>query len=180
MIILEGPDNSGKSTLGVTLAKALETTTRHSIRPAPGSTPLQCLEHSARQLRPQRVILDRVFAISESIYGPICRGQSAMERHTREAILDLYQRPYLIIYCRPRSKTILDNKGRDQMPGVLENHQKIIAAYDRIMLDISRFSKCRVIQYDWQNRTELPSLIAEAKSHLLKFDQANWSSTWMS
>lgn len=178
MIILEGPDNAGKTTLAKQLSKALGIPERHSERPNPAWTPVECLEHSSRQLRPQRAILDRVYAISEPIYGPVCRGKSALGDKAREAILDLYQRPYLIIYCRPRRATILQNAGREQMPGVLENHVQLIQRYDDFMLDICRFSKCKVIQYDWQNITEMPSLIQRCESHLLQFDQANWSANW--
>ncbi|AUM59768.1 thymidylate kinase [Pseudomonas phage PMBT14] len=179
MIILEGPDNAGKTTLGEYLAKQLQTTVRHSERPDPKWNPVECLAHSSRQLRPQRAILDRVYAISEPVYGPICRGQSSLGDQGAKAILDLYHRPYLIIYCRPPSSVILKNDGREQMDGVIDNHAAIIAGYDKIMTDIAMFSRCTVVRYDWTNRTSLPQLVETCKRHLLKFDQAIWSSTWM-
>jgi hypothetical protein len=179
MIILEGPDNAGKSTLARQLSKLLEIPQRHSERPDPAWTPLECLEHSSRQLRPQRAILDRIYAISEPIYGPVCRGKNALGDKARQAILDLYQRPYLIIYCRPRLATILANNGRDQMDGVVDNHNKLVQKYDDFMMDVCRFSKCTVIQYDWQNKVEMASLVQRCKDHLLKFDQANWSATFL-
>lgn len=179
MIIIEGCDNSGKTLLSAQLSKALNVPARHSVAPNPAWTPLECLEHSSRQLRPQRIILDRVYAISEPVYGPICRGKNALGDQARQAIMDLYQRPYLIIYCRPSKSTILKNGGRDQMPGVLENHHRLIQKYDDFMLDIIRFSKCTVIQYDWENKTEMPALLQRCEDHLLKFDQSTWSAEFL-
>ena len=179
MIIVEGCDNSGKTMLSAQLSKALNIPARHSTAPNPAWTALEALEHSSRSLRPQRAILDRVYAISETVYGPIVRGRNALGEQARQAIMDLYQRPYLIIYCRPHIDTILKNSGRDQMPGVIENHRQLVKKYDDFMLDVIRFSKCTVIQYDWQNKTEMPSLLQRCQDYLEKFDQANWSSTFL-
>lgn len=178
MIILEGPDNAGKTALGNHLAAKLETIVRHSVRLTGNEQ--ECLAHSRRQLLPQRAILDRVYAISEPVYGPICRGKSSLGAWGAEAIMDLYHRPYLIIYCRPPSSVILKNDGREQMEGVIENHAAIIAGYDKIMTDIAMFSHCTVVRYDWTDKSSLPSLVETCRQHLLKHDQAIWSSTWMS
>lgn len=175
MIIIEGPDNSGKSTLSAKLAKDLGTTYRHSVKPDPKWTPLEALAHSAMTLRPQRVILDRLYAISESIYGPIVRGRSALGDKAQEAILDLYQRPYLVIYCRPDIKTITKKNGRDQMPGVIENHLMLIKGYDEFMGDMAFFSKSQVIYFDWEDRNSYSSLLAACKDHIKRFDQSVWS-----
>lgn len=179
MIILEGCDNTGKSTLAAQLSKALSIPVRHSIRPAPRATALQCLEHSARQLRPQRIILDRIYAISENVYGPTIRGSSQMGDKAAEAILDLYQRPYLIIYCRPPLETILKNGGRDQMPGVLDHHAKLVERYDEVIQDVVRFSHCRVMQYDWTNKIEFPAVLEACVKHIKTYDQSTWSSTFL-
>lgn len=180
MIILEGCDNSGKSTLAAQLSRALSVPVRHSIRPAPKATALQCLEHSSRQLRPQRAILDRIYAISENVYGPVVRPNAhGLGDKASEALLDLYQRPYLIIYCRPPLETILKNGGREQMAGVLDHHRALVERYDRVMEDVIRFSCCRVIQYDWTNRIELPAVMDACTQHLKKFDQSSWSSAFI-
>lgn len=161
MIILEGPDNSGKSTLAARIKRDLKIPVIHSQKPSEDWTSRMVYEHCLKQLAPRMElsILDRVTAISEAIYGPICRGESALGNYQAEALLDLWQRPYAIIYCRPSDETILDNKGREQMPGVLENHKKIIEAYDRVMDDISIFSSCYVMKYDWQVRTNYQTVL---------------------
>lgn len=179
MIILEGADNSGKSTLGEYLSNKLNLPLRHSEKPNPEWTPVEALGHSSRQLRPQSAILDRVYALSEYVYGPICRGASALGEQHQEALLDLYNRPYLIIYCRPHLSTILRNGGRDQMEGVLENHQKIVEEYDRLMDDVSRFSCCQVVNYDWQSITDLPRILDIARVHMKKYRSGIYSSFYL-
>lgn len=180
MIIIEGADNCGKTMLGERLAKQLQVPLRHSEKPNPAWTTRECRDHSMRQLVPQRVILDRVYAMSETIYGPICRGQSALGDYAQEALLDLYHRPHLIIYCRPPLEVILKNNGREQMEGVLDNHKAIVEAYDRLYWDMLRFSKCLIIQYDWKDKTSFPDLLNRCQNHLGLYDQSTWSATAIS
>lgn len=179
MIILEGPDNAGKSTLGAYLSKELRAPLIHSEKPDPNWTQLECLEHSTRQLRPQGAILDRIYALSECVYGPICRGASALGDKHPEALLDLYHRPYLVVYCRPKMETILRNNGRDQMPGVLESHRDIVEAYDVLMEEVSRFAHCRVIRYDWQNVGDTERVLFQARKHFTTYRSSLYSSVFM-
>lgn len=180
MIIIEGPDNSGKTTLGAKLQRDLEIPLLHSIRPPKSSDEQQVLQHSYAQLTPKRVILDRVYAISEPIYGPICRGKSDLGKLGENALMDLMSRDYLVIYCRPLDKVILKNDGRDQMEGVLENHEAIIRAYDRAFEDLCAFHSGTVVYHDWKMRLSYPSLLKIAKDHLKKFDSTLASAAFLS
>lgn len=153
MIIIEGPDNAGKTTLAKKLSKRLDLPMVHSVRPKRGDSPEVVLSHSNSQLQPQNAILDRVYAISEWVYGRVIRGKTALGHFHSQALLDLYHRPYLIIHCRPKMETILDNRGRDQMAGVIDNHKRIVEEYDYIMADLNRFSHCTVVSYDWESNS---------------------------
>jgi adenylate kinase family enzyme len=179
MIIIEGPDNSGKSTLGEYLSKQLGTPLQRSEKPDPAWTPVQALEHSCRQLRPQSAIRDRAYVISEYVYGPICRGGSALQEYHPQAMFDLYSRPYLIIYCRPRSSTILRNGGREQMDGVLENHQRIIDGYDCLMEELARFSRCKILRYDWQCLGDRERVLHQAQTHLIQYQSGLYSTIFL-
>lgn len=178
MIIIEGPDNAGKSTLAEKLSKALNIPVIHSVRPEKGWKEKDVLYHSTWQLRPQEAILDRVYAISEYVYGRVIRGKTALGELHSEALFDLYNRPYLIIYCRPDDNVILDNKGRDQMDGVIQHHQTIIDEYDVLMEEIKRFSIGSVIHYDWKS-TIFDNLVAKCNKHLTDFHSRNISSQFM-
>lgn len=168
MIIIEGPDNSGKSTLGAQLTKKLNIPTIHSAKPDPAWTQEEALRHALDSHLPKDAILDRTYTISELVYGPICRGGSALGDLHFNALRDLYSRSHLIIYCRPPLEKILDNQGRDQMDGVIENHQKLVERYDEVMYDLLRFSTNRVVWYDWTVLGNLISVLERCQDHLLK------------
>lgn len=176
MIIIEGPDNSGKSTLAERLSQELKIPVIHSQRPS--GSPSEILEHSFKQLQPQMAILDRVYAMSEYVYGPICRGATDLGDLHHKALIDLYNRPYLIIYCRPPMETILKNDGRDQMEGVLDNHQAIVERYDELMMEVSRFTTGKVIQYDW-TKVGIMTVVGYAKKHHKEMHSQAVSSLYM-
>lgn len=147
MIILEGVDNSGKSSLAAILEKELQIPVVHSTRPP--EDPKAAYWAAMEQLGAQLIIADRVTVISELIYGPALRGGSVLGKYHAPALYELMNRDYLIINCRPPTDVILDNKGREQMEGVVENHLKLIQGYDRVMVDLKRFGGCKVLDYDW-------------------------------
>lgn len=175
-IIIEGPDNSGKSTLAKSLSEILTCPVVHSERPNKGWGVNQTLLHSYRQLRPKRAILDRVYAISEYVYGNVVRNGSALGEFHKEALLDLYQRPHLIIYCRPDIRTILDNQGRPQMKGVLEKHSRIVEEYDILMDEVALHTN--LIRYDWQEDI-FDNLVKACSKHMKDFETQVISSMFM-
>lgn len=179
MIIIEGPDNAGKSTLAEKLSKALNIPVIHSVRPEKHWSEEDVLYHSTWQLRPQEAILDRVYAISEYVYGRVIRGKTALGEKHSEALFDLYNRPYLIIYCRPDDHTILDNKGRDQMDGVIQHHQAIINEYDVLMVEeVERFGQGSVLHYNWKSM-HIDNVVGKCEKHLIDFHSRFISSQFM-
>lgn len=161
MIIVEGPDNAGKTTLCNKLSKDLGLTVVHSERPKPGSNPVN---HSINQIAPWgNIILDRCYAISEYVYGRIVRNRVSQTHGT--CLVDLMYRPHLFIYCRPRDSVILENPG-EQMDGVISNHEKIIKEYDQLMEDLARFGKGRIIRYD---RSNYESVLPCCKDHIEEY-----------
>jgi len=69
MIIIEGPDNVGKTTLANQLAKDLGVEVVHSIKPTDFQAGVDRLNWMASN---PLIIYDRVSCISEAVYGPIC------------------------------------------------------------------------------------------------------------
>ncbi len=180
MIIIEGCDNTGKSTLAEKLGKDLGLEVHHSVRPDSTLSPHNIMEHARRQLRPRRVILDRVFAISEYVYGRVIRGQSLLKEFHSDAIMELYQRNHMIIYCRPSDKVIQDNKGRDQMEGVVDNFPRIIAEYDDLIKELEQFYKGHIVYFDYTSRNSYSIILELAKIHLKNWDSQQASATYLS
>lgn len=178
MIILEGPDNAGKTTLGLKLETALGVTLIHSQRPPADSDDNDLLSHAVAQLEPRKVIMDRNYLISELVYGTILRGQPGLgrERHLKlmNDMLDL--KHILIIYCRPSADVILDNGNRQQMEGVINQHAKIISNYDRLMGQLGILKGNLMVRYNYE-QDNFKHLAITCHHHLkLQYGEDNYES----
>lgn len=145
IIVVEGCDNSGKTTLAMWLAKELRAAFVKVERPASGSDLLafQSILELA-QTYSGTVICDRHVAISEPIYGTICRGGHSLLDQDIALCLD---RISLTVYCNPGAAAILSTLAdRAQMPGVVEQAKRIIDAYEAFFDPPSD----RVIRYDYR------------------------------
>lgn len=153
MIIVEGMDNSGKTTLvrhltdkfhlfGVNSRmkmvnqESMETFFRHSM---------------TLQSKISTLIFDRYHLISEPIYGPIIRGNSIISDVALRAMyMVLAMSNAMTIYCRPADDQILQFT-EPQMDGVKENAGRLIQAYDDKMLQLQREFGMSVMIYNWTN-----------------------------
>lgn len=164
LVIVEGPDGSGKSTLV------------RKIRELPLPQQFWCLSSARRyrttddvarflawiKLRPDlvRLVFDRFPIISEWIYGPILRNsyfdipksryifldphEAAL--HMAKALLRLDPDP-LVIYCCPPFQVLIEKvKQEPQMDGVIENIRIIYDRYKLLMDELQ--SKVKVNQID--------------------------------
>ena len=148
MIVVEGPDNSGKSTLIKWIKKNLDVVELKHNRHGPPSGAWEIklrteiiLDSAIRSSHKNGTIVDRFSLIGESIYGPILRGKDLWTEIPQDKIrlekvfndLDPF-----IIYCRPDTDTILD----------LSHHQ--IKDYDteEHILNINKNQKLIVQAYD--------------------------------
>lgn len=133
-IILEGFDNSGKSTL----ANSFGLEVLHpGPRPANIMEEIRCIrDQLARAGDP--VVMDRVTCISTPAYA----GNRIFHRAYRGHAFELVTKPHcVIIYCRPNINTILDfsthqSKEYDTPASELALRRKarnVIANYDAIM-----------------------------------------------
>lgn len=98
-IVLEGPDNAGKSTLASHLSKALAMSIKHSGGPSkyPGEVNARADNFN---LDKQSYIYDRHPCISQNIYVEALK--TGGELVTPERIRAFYATRPLIIYCRSR------------------------------------------------------------------------------
>jgi hypothetical protein len=132
-IILEGPEGSGKSTLGKHLETLLYLPLFHA-----GSAPKDKAELFNRVDKielAERGIFDRHPFISENVYGPVLRGDSLLPL--------IRPRNAFIIYCRPKVEVLLKNpvlekkwKKSTTVKDIVDHRIHLIERYDRVMARI--------------------------------------------
>lgn len=155
MIIVEGMDNAGKTTLVDRLSEDLKLLRISNRKRPTGLTDMYWYAISMVELSKQYpTIFDRWQIISEPIYGPICRGTdwpSQADLYALEAMTTAVNP--LIIYCRPPDEVILNFGDRPQMEGVIDQAKQLIAAYDRAIERLEKSGWFGVLRYDYKTDT---------------------------
>ena len=131
MIIVEGCDNSGKSTLIQEMAETLKLAIARSYGRPRSLNDILNYQYWLAQC-PQPLIIDRHPAISDLVYGPIIR------HHTPAILQDAQELASLnttyLVYCRPPYATMTSSlTTRPQMDGVLTQFSALSKAYDELM-----------------------------------------------
>lgn len=158
IVVVEGPDGGGKSTLIDNLRLSCD---RHYVslrRSGPPKT-LEEINHIVRWIeqhdpdgtRPTPLILDRHPFISESIYGPALRGNSLLTDYYTLHDIEYHFARFInrVIYCRPPTSTILKKMhDNPQLKGVTERIEMITERYDQVTRLIRNWG-VNVIEYDW-------------------------------
>lgn len=135
MYIVTGMDNSGKTTLVRRMSEELGLPVVKSMGPdhTLDEKFLWTLDQMSREKSiPGSVIYDRFLPLEEMVYGKVLRGNPIfnLNDHYMETLKDLHP---IILYTRPSSKTIFNWDGREQMEGVIEQKEKLLAAWDDLM-----------------------------------------------
>ena len=146
-IIIEGPDNAGKTTLCNLLGTSLHMPIFHAGGPpSTNDTALRLCREQTDFLH-NNTILDRITPISRQVYN---------NRYNDPEMVDhlkvMLKVPMCtLIYCRPPNERLMDMKNHeikkhdtaDHMANILEHHHNFIELYDRLMAGIPH------IEYDW-------------------------------
>lgn len=141
MIILEGPDGAGKTTLASTLTEHFDlkmgergTADRARLFEVTVPDTYRALTGAIEGRAPARV-WDRLF-YSEFVYAPIvdrpCEFNDSMRSHICRQIEAL---TCPVIVCLPPVETVIENAAKDeQMDGVIENLRSIYHAYQDLLV----------------------------------------------
>lgn len=163
MIIVEGMDNSGKTTLIKKLAEVFGERVQVIKPPGPFRSSGELNGWLDRDIeliqkgKEKFTIYDRYPILSEPIYGPEIRKHSMITGAQVEKALDKLQMadtPTLVIYCRPHNDSIHNFGEREQMEGVIDNAHAMIKSYDHMMGALaarcnSSLNNLTVLPYDW-------------------------------
>ena len=167
LIILEGADGSGKTSLANRIRKDVD---EYILFLRSNGPP-----HHVGQLadvigwlgeipRKIPVVQDRNPVISEYVYGPIIRGK-CMHGLTLEQIIR-YLRQAMVVYCRPSYSALAAGMRQDvQMEGVALNHQEIVRAYDKLMGELEELG-VDIRRYDFTGPADL--ILDAVKTYIIR------------
>lgn len=154
MLILEGPDGGGKTTLlDKIVASGL---CNHyggasEVIHSPGPLRVGLYDWAIGKLASAHdyTIFDRFPYFSESVYGPALRKMSLMTPTQFISLGEwLRKKEPLVIYCRPPLEVILESsRVEEQMAGVLNNLGTIVKGYDQSLIHWA--GQFRTYQYDF-------------------------------
>lgn len=141
-ILLEGPDNAGKTTL----ARAIHDACQNTFYFHPGGKPkdlddeVKCIESQLQILRNDRVIMDRCTPISQMVYNPDPTQDVFRKQKIREFVQDdmviLYARPSTDRLMRVQDLTWRDDETEEHKQKIIHNQHEFIERYDRIMAEV--------------------------------------------
>lgn len=146
MIILEGADNSGKTTLAKKIGLPVL-----AAGPAPKSVEQeqQCLI-TQMNYAGLSWVMDRVTCISQQVYA-----NRLFDRVLGDHLSDLITMPtVIVVYCRPPDRTLMDMSTHniksydteEHLKSIIDNQHIFINRYDALMSTIPH------VLYDWTDK----------------------------
>lgn len=178
MIIVEGVDNSGKSTL---IKELLEEYPSLQFGGKPGGPPEKIGRDNLYNwwydvvdscpTETYKKVYDR-FYFSELVYGPVIRGGVSFHHDELATIMNkLRIHQPLIIYCNvPINQVYKNFNKREQLKGVKENIHKLKEQYEDVMMTLQEDKKedFRILRYDYTDPSSKENLDKELKNYLSK------------
>jgi thymidylate kinase len=148
VIIIDGPDGAGKTTLGHQLEAGGYTYLQSPRLAAKGNADRMKYETS-RYLRLYGIspvhVVDRML-FSEEAYGPVLRGRSAFSRFEYlYALSDIMSKRVIVVFCLPQHY----HYKIEESPLLIAQMPKIKERYEELFDKISAVYP-RIIKYDWQ------------------------------
>ena len=178
MILIEGPDNSGKSTLALQLSKEFG----FKLYDRPHGPPKNADELVMRALQlalvqsKKNLIVDRHPLIGENVYGPILRGHNMWdEKPDYEKILGddlvdkIHKGDVFIIYCRPPREVVLNLKTHQVKDYDTPSHLKALTKKSGEILDCydENLRTFASHIYDYTEEDSLKNLIKKIRKDYL-------------
>lgn len=169
MIVLEGPDGGGKSTLAKRLVAEFGLPLHKRASDSINGPVTDLFDWAYKDVctMPDQplAIYDRHPLLSEYIYGPIVRSAlpSGFTTTTAHALIRMMAPRVLVVMCRPlNARLIASVDASRDMPGVTERIEAIATAYDALKM----FWPGQVITYDYDNPDSLGEVMSRARIHI--------------
>jgi len=181
LILIEGPDGAGKTTLAAELAKEFYLVGTHS--PGPKGTrerTYDALGEAVKGNAPVR-IHDRLY-YSELVYGRVLRGEVQFSHYERAYVETVLHGALNcpIIFCLPPLEVVVGNveATRDEQKAgddpVFPRIGEIYAQYDQIARNLSWMKTTSVMRYSYLEPSQLLPIKKTVESYLEKRRSRTW------
>jgi guanylate kinase len=153
LIVLEGPDGSGKTTLASRLVFDFDLNYHHEGPPPTNALselagshrdlwPMTVLEHYQdllRRVQLKRTVFDR-FALGERVYGPILRGRDAIGAFGWSMIMKQLEEYHnsIFIFCLPPVSVAMSNWRVNAKNELFSGDERYLETYARFAYFASR------------------------------------------
>lgn len=169
MIVIEGPDGAGKSTLAEVLSVKFNLP-MHERASDSVAGPVDNLFKWAYDdvvSMPDREIsvYDRHPLLSEYVYGPIVRSTlpEGFTTTTAHRLIRMMAASVLVVLCRPPSERLRSSvSDQRDMPGVSTHIERIAAAYDALKM----FWPGQIVTHDFTSADSLPNVISMCRIYV--------------
>lgn len=178
MIIIEGCDGTGKTTLLMRLHKDLGIPIHERASSSKEGPRADLYEWAMRDVGTWRdqvmAVYDRHPFISEYIYGPIVRGHVDERFYSIDALRTTrhFAMNAMVILCDPGDDEVKHNLAGEgvQMDGVIENHRLILQSYRSLM---HYWPGSWVKSWDYTRPEQYDSVLHRAKLHIRFWEEMN-------
>ena len=160
-IIVEGMDNTGKTTLLKALSEKFGVDPIVSCRSIPKQEQIEWMK---TKLGGPPALFDRFALISEAIYGPIIRGTHTFPFMGEENFFNILGKVVIpanpiIIICNPGVESVRKTfDEREQLEGAKERIEALLASYTLMGAILDRMTNLTTMVYNYNKHT--PELIA--------------------
>lgn len=174
MIIIEGADGTGKTTVGEALSECLKAPLIHSPSGAAIQDKMQWVLSmlNLHCARPDKLVIYDRFYFSEFVYGPILRGGIAYPQWFIETVQQVFlpEVQPVIVFCDTSDENARRGlTSREQLAGVKKNISRILEDYRALMLDQAPVKqRALTIRYDWTSYKTAKEDIIPAVEYLLE------------
>lgn len=132
LILIEGMDNTGKTTLAHNIIASLpHFIYHHNEKPASREDAFANIVSLIERASNKDIVCDRCCVIGEEVYGTVLRGKSLFKPYETNILMKMLSTVTIMnILCKPPIQAVIESMGeRAQMEGVAENAYKLYDTY---------------------------------------------------